>query len=165
MGVRSRIKSKIKKMLLKPKENKPTTQPSAVSSPPPSWKEEQPKEPIQSPSQPEEVAPIATEQEEVTAVSSEQKLVEKSSSTSLELESPATVDSTIEVPTPSVETESEAEKVQETKGNGIDTTGASAVFNVSNIFPETCPNCGITSYGNWSYTDREFVCTACDTPY
>ena len=49
--------------------------------------------------------------------------------------------------------------------NGIDTTGAFAVYGLTRLIPETCPNCGAKTYGNWTRTDDGFACTLCDELY
>ena len=54
MGVRTRIKGMLKKLILKQKDSAEAAQ----YSPPPS-QPEVPREPVQAPSQPEEVAPVS----------------------------------------------------------------------------------------------------------
>ena len=47
----------------------------------------------------------------------------------------------------------------------IDTSGASFVFSVQNLFPETCPHCNNPSYGNWTRIENKFACASCETAY
>lgn len=49
--------------------------------------------------------------------------------------------------------------------NGIDTTGAFAIYGLNRLIPETCPSCGAKTYGNWTRTDDGFACTLCDELY
>ena len=70
------------------------------------------------------------------------------------------------------ESESESESTPESatindaaQENGIDTTGAFAVYGLTRLIPETCPNCGAKTYGNWTRTDDGFACTLCDELY
>lgn len=46
-----------------------------------------------------------------------------------------------------------------------DTTGATFVFAVQNLFPETCPHCQSSSYANWTRIDNKFACASCETTY
>ena len=46
-----------------------------------------------------------------------------------------------------------------------DTTGATFVFAVQNLFPEICPHCQSSSYANWTRIDNKFACASCKTTY
>ncbi|MEC7988038.1 MAG: hypothetical protein VX278_22915 [Myxococcota bacterium] len=202
MGVRTRIKSMIKKLILRQKESTENEK----YTPPPSTSEQSKTsfEPVQAPSQPEEVAPVSTApvaesietqpppKEEVAEGRSvpepdaetsaaetkvEEDTIEAASETEaeVEVETEKAAPAETESAAPEVEeaSETEAEEAiaqaegtdEKSNGNGIDTTGAFAVYSISNIFPDTCPNCGASTYGNWEYTDKTFVCSSCDTPF
>ena len=45
----------------------------------------------------------------------------------------------------------------------VDTEGAFAVYPIKNLFGESCPNCGASTFNNWAYSDNEFVCQSCDS--
>ena len=47
----------------------------------------------------------------------------------------------------------------------VDTTGASFIVEVSELFPSNCPHCEATSHNNWIRIENKFACGSCEEAY
>ena len=46
-----------------------------------------------------------------------------------------------------------------------DLEAASYVFEITELFPETCPHCGASSRNNWIRIENKFACGSCEAAY
>ena len=61
-------------------------------------------------------------------------------------------------------TSSSTEELPDTQ-SGVDDSEASFVFEVEELFPETCPHCGASSHNNWIRIENKFACGSCEAAY
>jgi len=178
MGLRTRIKSIIKKAIGQ-EENPIVTTPPSVPPVPPA-------EPVAAPIQPTPIENIDTEQPAEEAPKPEEVSKEKEETNQPVLQTKDALD-----PEPSTTTESSPDVQNETpinddieepqdateapaedsdKENGsepqaeisADAEGAVAVFKIKRLFDEKCPSCGDSTYNNWAYVDSAFICQSCE---
>ena len=173
MGLRTQLKNIIKKAL-----GRETNTPAPPYTPP------TPKpDPVVAPTQPEpietteqelkEEKPLTQEEQEVEPKQpeeqkTEEKGVEEQEAEEQEAEEQEAESSSDEDSSSSSEEEEEAEEEQkEPSSDGasqeVDTEGAVAVYPIKNLFGESCPNCGASTFNNWAYSDNAFVCQSCDS--
>ena len=164
MGLRTKLKNIIKQKLGR---DTPTQSTPPVQYPPP--------QPVQTTVQTPEVE-VHPPQSEPTHVESPEEPVptEETSDPTFE-PSPSETESILEqVPVPETPVQeepqetseapqdsSEPEESQESAGDD----GAVAVYAIKTLFPENCPNCSASTYGNWKYIGSGFACEKCDTPF
>ena len=164
MGLRTKLKKAIKKIIFKsdqstpqngssqPNFSKPTTsipkpeetsnspKPESFLKPDPPVKEAKPPEPTETPlppPSPEEPSSPPKEEEE-----------------SLKASSPD-VESQEANGDPNVQDAFSAQEI----------ASAVAIYSITDLFPEKCENCGESSFGNWHYEDKAYICTKCGEPY
>ena len=85
----------------------------------------------------------------------------------------ATMDDTPDVnePTAATEptnptTETVIEEIETTSTEAtVDPGEASFVFDVVDLFPDTCPHCEASSNNNWIRIENRFACGACEEPF
>lgn len=150
MAIRSRLKKRLKTLLGRnhtPEETSPISTPP----PPPPKPEPEPKinlEPV-SPSL-EVSAPEEAKEEPIEETPIEEVVAP-------EIETP-------EEQTPEPIEEAEPEESAESAPEES-TDGAAAVFEIKNLFPESCPSCEAPSHNNWKWFEGAFVCGSCDEEY
>lgn len=149
MAIRSRIKSLIKRTLFSSSTSESTHQPT----PDPFKKEPVKTEPVvsankvvatpkdlQVPNPSSAVAPEITKSDDSAVEPSEEK-------------------NTVETTELGEATDAIVEISEEDKAK------ASFIVKVEHMFPETCSNCGASSYGNWIRVENKFACGSCENVY
>ena len=61
--------------------------------------------------------------------------------------------------------ESDAVEQSSDTQSSVDDTEASFVFEIEELFPETCPHCGASSRNNWIRIENKFACGSCEAAY
>ena len=160
MGLRTQLKNIIKKAIGRD-TNAPAPPPYTPPTPKP--------EPVVAPVQPE---PIETtehlESEEQVEEQPPPEVMESSQAKDITVVEPKEEkqeeqeDSSSEEESSS-SSEEEAEETAPQNTEEVDTEGAFAVYPIKNLFGESCPNCGASTFNNWAYSDNEFVCQSCDS--
>lgn len=152
MAIRARIKSKIKSILF----GSSTTSSNNASS--------------------NSVNQTSTTVSKTTFVTPSVSTAASQSDTST-TEPPSTVDTadkqtltppTVETPASASEEKIETDTVEPSSADEqshVDDSEASFVFEVEELFPETCPHCGASSHNNWIRIENKFACGSCEAAY
>ena len=165
MAIRTRIKSFIKRTILS--QSTPSTSKNVTPDPfPKSEKRTSPS--FTAPTPTSTVTANESPSKDAASVQTASSTEDSKPNPNLTNESnpnpPATSESTIsEVSTSDIQ-----DNAQDDAKEGIsqtDKANAAYIVNVVNIFPESCPNCGASSFGNWIRIDNKFACGPCNSVY
>ena len=173
MAIRARLKNKLKKMLGRDQDRQDTAAaPSQAYSPPPQSKPTlQPEAPSLVVSAPQEEPQIKEEKEEEPIALEEepQGLEEEAQAAPSETAAkPEEIPEEAVVSAQKEETEpleSIAADQNTTQNTTQNTDGATYVFEITNLFPESCPSCEESSRNNWFWKDGAFACGSCEEHY
>jgi len=158
MAIRARIKSKLKSLLFGSSAS--ASQTAVQSSPAP-----------QTTFVPPSVSTAATSSPSVTSVDNTtqtaqkveeqraQEEIETADNTTLSTDQDATTQTSDEADTEARNT-AESSTVSE-----VDVDGAAFIFEVTELFPATCPHCDASSQNNWIRIENKFACGSCEAAY
>lgn len=158
MAIRARIKSKLKSLLFGSSAS--ASQTGVQSSPAP-----------QTTFVPPSVSTAATSSSSVTSDNNTTEAAQKvenqpaQEETKSERDTPISTEhdaATQALDEANAETEDTAESSSLTEA---DTEGASFIFEVTELFPATCPHCGASSQNNWIRIENKFACGSCEAAY
>ena len=158
MAIRARIKSKLKSLLFGSSAS--ASQSTVQSSPAP-----------QTTFVPPSVSTAATSSSSVAkdknTTEAAQKVDDQPTQEEMEAEGNVTLSTDHDAATQtSDETKPEAQDTAESSSvTEADIEGASFVFEVTELFPATCPHCGASSQNNWIRIENKFACGSCEAAY
>ena len=152
MAIRARIKSKLKSLLFGSSTNTSTN--AVQSSPPPQT--------TFVPPNVSTTAASSSKPNKTDVTESVQKVEEQPAP-----ESASSIQNDASEPTSS--SEDSSAQGDDTADNPAvtetDLEAASYVFEITELFPETCPHCGASSQNNWIRIENKFACGSCEAAY
>ena len=148
MAIRARIKTKIKSLIFG-SSTAPTT--SIKSTP-------------QSVEKTAFVPPVVSTKVQ-HSVEVENKPEPDAKETNADETPPAIPESSTETPSTAEVTDQHTAVEEVSPEPESDTEGASFIFEVTELFPETCPHCGASSHNNWIRIENKFACGSCEAAY
>ena len=158
MAIRARIKSKLKSLLFGSSAS--ASQNAVQSSPAP-----------QTTFVPPSVSTAATSSSSVTkdknTTEAAQKTDDQPAQEEIEVEGSVDLSTGHDVATQtSDEANADAQDTAESSSiTEADIEGASFIFEVTELFPATCPHCGAGSQNNWIRIENKFACGSCEAAY
>jgi len=170
MAIRARLKNKLKKMLGRDQDRQETAAtPSQAYSPPSQSKPTlQPEAPSLVVSAPQEEPQIEEEKEEKEeAITLEEPQEREEETQAAPSETAAKPEEISEEISAEAVVSAQKEKIAppESITTAQNTDGATYVFEIKNLFPESCPSCEESSRNNWFWKDGSFACGSCEEHY